>query len=273
MRTLRLLTHSAQLTGCFFLGVCFLFLPASASSQEFVAAAIGDFGNVTVMQVTGDYNATLPDGSINSAPREAIAQEFFRLHKDEYDFLVVFSNFNFQMPDPIASAFYLGVKNDTQGIGQPLFDNSSFFGSAGKLQGTIDLGNIANLVLDPLDPAYEETLDILSHEQMHRWGAYVKFEELSGELSEALLGKDKSHWSFLLDSYGSVLYGNKWQPNGNGTFTSIAAGKYYSPLDLYLMGFYDKTQVPPMLLIENSCNRGDADSLKWGLPSMERPAT
>ena len=31
----------------------------------------------------------------------------------------------------------------------------------------------------------------------------------------------------------------------------LAAEKYYSPLDLYLMGFYDKTQVPPMLLIHN----------------------
>ncbi|MDH4231752.1 MAG: hypothetical protein OEW04_06950, partial [Nitrospirota bacterium] len=60
-----------------------------------------------------------------------------------------------------------------------------------------------------------------------------------------------SHWSFLLSTDASLMYGNTWRDNGDGTFTSIKARKYYSPLDLYLMGFIDKAQVPPMLLIEN----------------------
>jgi subtilase family serine protease/prenyltransferase beta subunit len=250
MRTKRV-RRKAQLA---FICIAFLVsltISAVSFGQDFTAKTIGDYGNVAVMEVTGNYDAKNPDGSINHVPRQAIAKEFFRTHKDEYDFLVIFSNFPFQMPDAEAKAFYFGVRNDAQGIGQQVFDNSGFFGSNGRLQGLIDMGDVSGLVTDPLDPKFEETLYILSHELMHRWGAYVKFKNSDGSISTALLGKDKSHWSFLLDSKASVLYGNQWQDNGDGTFTSIGAGKYYSPLDLYLMGFYDKSQVPPMLLIEN----------------------
>ena len=203
------------------------------------------------MEVTGNYDANKPDGAINAEPRQAIAKEFYKTHKDEYDFLVIFTNFDFQFPEADAQAFYMGVKNDVQGLGIDIFDYTSLFGSSGRLQGTIDMGNISNLVADPVDPGFEETLSTLAHEQMHRWGAHLRFRDADGNVSTDLLGKDNDHWSFLLNSYGSVLYGNYWQDNGNGRFTSSAASKDYSPLDLYLMGFNDKAQVPPMLLIHN----------------------
>ena len=244
-------TRNAQLILFFLL----LLVPSVSLGQGFTARTIGDYGNVTVMEVAGNYDALNPDGSTNASPRQEIAKELFRLHKDEYDFLVVFTNFDFMMPEADAKAFYLGVKNDTTGIGLSLFDNSALFGSSGKLQGMIDMGNIANLSGLPLALKFRETLDLLAHETMHRWGAYVRFKAANGNISDALLqfdpAKHAAHWSFLLDSKGSVLYGNRWQDNGNGTFSSTGARKYYSPLDLYLMGFYSKSQVPPMLLIDN----------------------
>jgi PKD repeat protein len=221
------------------------------ATKIFSATTLGDYGNVTVMEVTGAYNAKNPDGSINVIPRQEIAKEFFKNHPDEYDFFVIFTNFDFSMPDDDAKAFYLEVKNDIQGIGKQIFDNASLFGSNSKLQGMIDMGNISALITNPLDPKFEEAVTLLAHEQMHRWGANVKFKDANGDTSTALLGKDGTHWNFLLDTDASVLYGNDWQDNKDGTFTSIGANKYYSPLDLYLMGIYDKTQVPPMLLIDN----------------------
>jgi hypothetical protein len=220
-------------------------------NPPFTATTLGDYGNVTVMEVTGSYDAKNPDGSLNMLSRQPISKEFLKAHQDTYDFFVIFSNFDFQMPDAGAKGFYTEVKNDIQGIGRPLFDNSSFFGSNGKLQGIIDMGDISKIIMDPADPRFEETISTLAHEQMHRWGANVKFKDASGNMSTALLGKDGCHWSFLLDSDASVLYGNDWRDNGDGTFTSTGANRYYSPLDLYLMGFYDKSQVPQTLLIEN----------------------
>ena len=223
----------------------------AALTKIFSARTLGDYGNVTVMEITGNYDAKNPDGSLNILPRQEIAKELLRLHPDEYDFLIIFSNFTYSMPDSQAKGFYLEVKNDIQGIGKPVFDNATFFGSNGKLQGIIDMGNTVTLITDPRDPNFEDTINTLVHEQMHRWGAYVKFKDAHGSMKTDLLGKDASHWSFLLDSGASLHYGNAWLDNGNGTFTSTGGGKYCSPLDLYLMGFYDKSNVPPMLLIEN----------------------
>ncbi|MBI5634355.1 MAG: hypothetical protein HZA15_12855 [Nitrospirae bacterium] len=186
--------------------ISLLTLSSLSLSADFTANTLADYGNVSVMEVTGNYDANNPDGSVNAEPRKEIAKEFYRLHRDEYDFLVIFSNFGFQMPEADAEAFYLHVKNDIHGIGQQIFDNSELFGSNGKLQGTIDMGNISALTTDPLDAKFEDSLDILSHELMHRWGAYVKFMTAQGIVSTALLGKDMSHWSFLLNSYASVLF-------------------------------------------------------------------
>jgi large repetitive protein len=235
---------------CILLTMLFMLAPALCAA-DFTAKAVADYGNITVIEVSGNYDAKNADGTINSLPREIIAKEFFKTHKDEYDFIVIFTNFDFNMPDATAKAFYTGVKNDIRGIGQPMFDYSQQYGSAGKLQGTIDAGNLLKLVLDPLDPNFENTLFVVGHEYLHRWGAYVKFKDKDGNISSALLGKDGAHWSFLLDTSASVLYGNKWQDNGDGTFTSVQVAKYLSPLDLYLMGFANKSQVPQMMLIDN----------------------
>jgi flagellar hook assembly protein FlgD/fibronectin type 3 domain-containing protein len=227
-------------------------LPTPSFATDFTARHIGDFGNVTVMQVAGNYDSELPDGSINDDPRRVVTQEFYKTHKDEYDFLIIFTDFDFKMPESEAAAFYLQIKNDVQGIGLELFDNSTLYGSAGKLQGTVDMGNLANNVADPLDPRFEHTLGLLNHEVLHRWGAFLKLTDASGTSGNALLGKDGDHWNYLLDTRGSLHYGSRWQDNGDGTFTAVETRTYFSPLDLYLMGMLDKSEVPPMLLIENS---------------------
>jgi len=102
-----------------FLSFILCLMPASLSfAQEFSAKTIGDYGNVVVMEVRGDFDAIIPGSSIvNDGPRREIAKEFFQLHKDEYDFLAIFTNFDFTMPEGDARAFYLPVRNDTQGGG------------------------------------------------------------------------------------------------------------------------------------------------------------
>lgn len=223
----------------------------SSFAQDFTSRYLGDYGNVTVMEVSGNFDEVLPDGSENVAARQNITKEFFRLHKDEYDSVVIFTGFDYSMRPDGRIAFYSHVKNDVQNIGLSIFDYSSLYGSNGRLHGTIDMGNVLKLATNPLDPGFNFSTDILVHEMLHRWGAYIKFKDWNGSVSNALLGYQASHWSFLLDSGGSTHLGNKWQDNGDGTFTSTAVRTYYSPLDLYLMGMIDKSKVPPTLLIEN----------------------
>jgi Glucodextranase, domain B len=221
------------------------------TTPAFIAASIGDIGNSAVIEVSGNFDAKNADGSLNVVARQAVAQEYFKTHSDNVDFLVMLSTFDYAMPDTVSQGFYTPVKNDVAGISQVIFDHSSQFGSNGKLQGVINKGNVTSIVNNPLDPSFEGALNVLSHEIMHRWGAYVTYQKPDNSISSDLLGKDDSHWSYLLDTSSSLMYGSAWLDNGDGTFTATSIRSSYSYLDLYLMGMIDKTQVPPMLLINN----------------------
>lgn len=219
------------------------------TTGAYTAKLKGVRSNVAVVEIDGDYSRDAPGGKLNIEPRGLVAKELYKQLADRYDFIVAFSNFEFNTG--FALAFYSGIRNDTKGIGQPLFDNSAYFGSRGVLQGYIDMAALSRYVLDPSDPGFEEVMRVLSHELLHRWAANVRYLDASGEISSSLLGKDGSHWSFLLDTGGSVEYGNRWFDNGDGTFTSKPDRQFFSPLDLYLMGMLKKEQVPPFFLIKS----------------------
>jgi len=214
-----------------------------------------DAGHVAVLEYpdpnTSSYNALFPDGSLNFTARESISQQFYGTHGDNYDFLYLFTNFDFALREKEALGEHWGVKNVVQGIGIPLNDATSLFGSKGRLQGLIDLGNIERVVSDPTSSLFGRTLAVIAHETAHQWGSYLSYIDETGARSRALIGQDNAHWSFLLDSNASVMYGAAWQDNKNGTFTAIDIMERYSPLDLYLMGFLSPSEVPPFILIQN----------------------
>jgi subtilase family serine protease/flagellar hook assembly protein FlgD len=220
------------------------------STGAHVATLAATRNNIAVVELTGDYSRDLPNGALNVEPRTQISRTFYRNFADQYDFLVVFSNFEFDTGD--ATAFYIGVRNDTKGLGLQLFDNSAHFGSAGRLQGYIDMAALSRYHLEPSDPRFEGVMRVLAHELLHRWAAHVHFIDGTGQRNASLLGRDDAHWSFLLDTGGSVEYGNRWVDNGNGTFTSKPDRQFYSPLDLYLMGMLKKEEVPPFFYIESA---------------------
>ena len=69
------------------------------------------------MAFEGDLNASAV-GETYDVPLKAIANAFYTVHEDSYDFLVIFSGFDFEMPETDKTAgFYHGVRNDVTGIG------------------------------------------------------------------------------------------------------------------------------------------------------------
>ncbi|MFZ5863148.1 MAG: CARDB domain-containing protein [Nitrospirota bacterium] len=237
--------------------VSWLTFAGSASAQSLYAKTVEDRSHVTVMEFGGVYDRQ-PEANrtYEQAVREAIAKEFFRTHADDYDMLVTFTRFPYALGTDgeglRVGGRYYSIKNDVQGIGLDLFDYSAQAGSRGRLQGYIDMGQIDSRAADPTDPSFEETLSVLAHEFAHRWSAFAAFQDAGGARSMALLGRDGAHWSFLLNSQNSVMYGNEWRDNGDGTFTAVGRSRsFYSPLDLYLMGMLDRSQVPPFTLIDS----------------------
>jgi hypothetical protein len=87
----------------------------------------------------------------------------------------------------------------------------------------------------------------------HRWGSHVYFEDRNGPSTE-MLGRDCSHWSFLMDSGNSAMEGNVWIDNGNRTFTTNTSfyDFGYSGLDRYLMGFAPAEAIAPWFFITDA---------------------
>jgi len=219
----------------------------AANEEPGVARFIRDENNTSIIEFSGDYDRGL------TAPRLTVAKEFYRTHADVYDFLVVFTSFEFptiSSDGADALAFHSPARNGVKGIGLEQFDNSRFYGSQGILQGYIDMAAVTRWSASTASSGYEQMLSVFVHELQHQWGSYVKFRDWNGSVSDALLGQEGAHWSYLLDTQGSVEYGASWRDNGDGSFTAIETRNIYSALDLYLAGMIDKSKVPPFMLIE-----------------------
>ncbi len=162
-----------------------------------------DEGAIAILEHDGsNYDMDLA-GTPNYAPRAQVAQRFYQTHGDLYDFLVVFTNFEFDttLEGDSAIAFYNLVRNDVQGIHKPIVDNGYFFHSPSRLRGYVDMAAIARytsaplsarggipLSTNPVDAGFRDTLGVLAHEIGHQWLARVRFREAAGSLSEGLLG-------------------------------------------------------------------------------------
>jgi len=163
-----------------------------------------DVGSIAVIEHDGsNYDAADPDGIPRYTARAPVAQRFYQTHGDNYDFLVVFTNFEFDTHidgGGSAIAFHNLVRNDVLGTGQAVGDSGALFGSPGRLLGYVDMAAIARYGKAPLnlrpdyplstapgDPGFRDTLNVLAHEVGHQWLAYARFRDASGAVSSDLL--------------------------------------------------------------------------------------
>lgn len=123
------------------------------------------------------------------------------------------------------------VKVDHTGTGQLPVDETSQYGSAGRLLG-VNVIDAYNLGL---------TSGLATHELIHQWGSYLV----------PSLGLTADGHYVDRSSVGSLIGGWGWTDNGNGTFTLNCVegwnqAHHASPLDKYLIGLISGAQVPPL---------------------------
>lgn len=188
--------------------------------------------------------------SYESVNLQSLMQALYKQVPDQYDFVTLFSNFDLT-PVPGAQAFTIVTQNDVQGIGDPsgrgrsTFNDNKSYGSARSLQAITYFGNLHEYPSNPNDPLPDTStslMQILAHETAHRWLAYIKVLR-DGQNSNALLGRDNSHWSFFFKSFGSFLEGNQIVQNSSSSFVTSTPFTGYSTLDQYLMGLIPAEQV------------------------------
>ncbi|MCI0636654.1 MAG: hypothetical protein L0206_22445, partial [Actinobacteria bacterium] len=158
-----------------------------------------------------------------------------RLGGDLVDTLIIMSDFDQQLGD--ALAFYSPLCNSIGGTGRggiPLC-------GAQQMSGIIDMNSS-----DKFPPDYTAGgfFDTLGQEVEHQLAAFLRLPDAD------LLGRSGSHWSFFLHTEGSVMEGNKWRDEGNGTFTSVDPDGGFHAIDQYLWGFLPPEEVPPLFVIE-----------------------
>ncbi len=198
-----------------------------------------------------------------SADEFAIAQAFYRSHEDAYDSLIVFDDLDFDThPNSLAHAWT--VRNEIEGIGDFLLDWGRYVGSPKRLSAFVNMQSLSEYPMAPLAPLPGlpdlSLLTVLAHEVGHRFLAYARFiDPETGERSFDLLGRQVSHWSFFFNTQASVLEGNSILDHGAGAsprFETVAVSQTYSPLDQYLMGFLDATEVPSMFYVKDPVGPG-----------------
>ena len=200
--------------------------------------------NLFVLPVSEDF---VVDGVAISLPLEESAKRFYEHFEDNFDFLFVANNLVASVDILGPKGYYIPVKNDVQGIGSPLFSETGWWGSRGRLQGVIALPFVARTE-DPEWPEAREWTPFGGgpgvHEVMHRWANFI--------------WPAGSHWGFssangllggfdiaLLEDHGSGRYTAGWF-NTNGT-----GGLPFSPIELYLAGLAPPEEVPDLWVAED----------------------
>ena len=183
---------------------------------------------------------------------------FYQTHGDFYDFIVVFTNFAFETGD--AQAFHSLVRNDVARHRPARRRQRSPVRQPGPPQGLRRHGGRGPVAppggaysLQPGDPGFQTTRE----RARARGGPPVARRRRAtgtapGQVSSDLLGLDGAHWSYLLDSDASVMYGSDWVPQATGVFRAARVRARYSrarPLPDGLARRRDS--VPPFTLLRN----------------------
>lgn len=180
----------------------------------------------------------------------AASRRFYESHPDNFDQLVFWTD-STTVTD--AFAFESTVKNAISGTGLEALDFSAALGSGGALESVINMDRISKYPDAPNTRLFGEftTLGVLAHETGHRWLARVMFRNAERSVSDQLLGRQLAHWSFFMDSDGSVMEGNEIEDLGGGSFRTSASTEKYNRLDLYAMGVATEAEVPRWFFIDS----------------------
>jgi MYXO-CTERM domain-containing protein len=219
-------------------------------------------------------------------------------------------------------AFYLGLRNDTYGIGErdplgrggEIYDLNSFAATSFPVTGFVFLNTIQLYSGGTMGGGRNLGPDVICTQEFgHRFGAFVHIppypgpvdsgdagtatdaaatgdaafdatgsdaaddavNDASGDAAasapdaapppplavDALLGRQRAHWSYFMNTTGSPMEGNAWAETSPGVFTTQAYTPRFAPLDLYLMGLIPPEQVPPFWIIAEPNVNGQQDSV------------
>jgi hypothetical protein len=213
-------------------------------------AAVTVSGEVVIVE--GDEQILATDGhgwGLVDGGFPVLARRVIEAVGDHFQTITVWLTFD-DLASGDAVAYEMPVKNEVEGLGLRIFDQSRAFGSQGVLRAMLNMKTVA-LGTGSTVQSWAQVLSIWGQEAAHRWLVYLLFRDpRTNQASDALLGRGCAHYSRYVDTQASVHDGFAWKDNGDGTFTWLESNKRYGNLDLYAMGLMEPDEVPPFFLID-----------------------
>jgi hypothetical protein len=164
-----------------------------------------------------------------------VTRAFYEQHGDDYDFVVVWTDFvvvDFWQ-------FAIATRVDIAGIGQDVVYNDLYqwdldywkeAGSAGRLQAAVFMNGKGLFSMSAFTAQ-----ELLTHEVAHRWGATLVLPSLADPYQ--LVDEYWSHWPIVVGGGASALGYGETVDLGGGQFENhVVTPLRYSPLELYIMG-------------------------------------
>lgn len=201
-----------------------------------------------------EYDSWIENDGFSKGQLTGMTQRIYNRFNDDFDFIFFISN---EKNVPASINYYgmfVSASNTIGGIGLSTFDNTSAYGSSGKLQGIMHLPYRSGLRSGPA-----------LHEFMHNWANFA----LQTGIYDAGTGQPNNnysgHWGFTGGSTPGQLGGfdqSTLLTNINGdpnrysvkTFGMNANGgnsRPFNKLELYLMGMIPASEVPEFDLFRN----------------------
>ena len=173
---------------------------------------------------------------------QSLSQEFYRWFADDYDFIHFLL-----VPGFRANRYHNSIQNATRGLGLSDFDNSSAFGSAGRLKGY----NVF-----PIPSLFDGANRGFIHEIGHQWINFLNGTPLASGIP---------HWPFSSVASGVMgfsisgsgaggTFAKRIDPEGNGyrvTSDSELQFPFFNDMELYLMGLLPQDEASPILLFND----------------------
>lgn len=227
-------------------------------------------------------NGTFFSGNLFSVNAQNVARAFYQAYTDVYDFLGLYTLKKI-------SGYYAGTaKNQEQGFGAPILDNSQSFGSKGRLRG---VGVVGNFDSSFASPAFFLAQSMV-HEIAHFWLVYAgdpnnceKNNSCRGKLRVRADNYDYGHWSLFIDgtveigglAYQGIMKTSAWKTNPDGSFSHRAISQdetqryRFNDIELYLMGLISPMNVQnPLPLIDTQTSEDTLRNTWCCIPESER---
>ena len=171
---------------------------------------------------------------------QMVSNKVYEYFNDDFDFIFILS-----VEEEQPAGLYFGrsssAKNDIEGLGASLWDNTASYGSQGKLKTIIHMPRTEYILNGPF-----------LHEIAHYWANHGFIETtVGGHWGYSSVGGQLGGFDEVEDLGNGIYRGRLNGQNGFGTFANGGNSVPYGNLELYTMGFIGADDLEDVMVAQN----------------------